>query len=69
MCHNIGILQTGYLLLAAGKMIALARCNVTACRVLLHAMLAKSRRVLLSDPSLFRRWADVSQEAKDMLHT
>ena len=53
---------------AAGKMIALARCNVTACRVLVHALRAKSRQVLLSDPKLFRRWADVSQEAKDMLH-
>lgn len=49
-------------------MIAMARCNVTACRVLLHALMARSRRVLLSDPSLFRRWADVSQEAKDMLY-
>ncbi|KAL0018987.1 hypothetical protein WJX79_010040 [Trebouxia sp. C0005] len=51
-----------------GKMIALARCNKTATRVLLHALRAGSRRVLLSDPRLFRPWSQVSSEAKDMLH-
>ncbi len=49
-------------------MIALARCNKTATRVLLHALRAGSRRVLLSDPGLFRPWGQVSSEAKDMLH-
>ena len=49
-------------------MIALARCNKTASWVLLHAVRAGSRHVLLSDPHLFRRWSEVSNEAKDMLH-
>lgn len=49
-------------------MVALARCNRTSARVLLHALRAGSRRVLLSDPGLFRPWGQVSQEAKDMLH-
>ena len=51
-----------------GKMLALARCDKTATRVLLHALRAGNRRVLLSDPGLFRPWAEVSDEAKDMLH-
>ena len=55
-------------MLGAGKMIALARCNKTTSRVLLHAVMANSRRILLSDPCLFRPWSQVSNEAKDMLH-
>ncbi|KAL3150176.1 hypothetical protein ABBQ32_000037 [Trebouxia sp. C0010 RCD-2024] len=51
-----------------GKMIALARCNNTTSRVLVHALLASSRRILLSNPRLFRPWSQVSNEAKDMLH-
>ncbi|KAL3138208.1 hypothetical protein ABBQ38_005429 [Trebouxia sp. C0009 RCD-2024] len=51
-----------------GKMIALARCNNTTSRVLVHALLASSRRILLSNPRLFRPWSQVSSEAKDMLH-
>ena len=49
-------------------MLALARCNKTTSRVLLHALHAGSRHVLLSDPDLFRQWREVSSEAKDMLH-